>query len=204
MNRLIRTPSSVALKKRMLILCEGDTEVKYFNGLKHDEAHRRKLASLEIDIFQPEDFSPLGLVKEAKRRAISAKRERNPYDTIWVVFDRNGHQKIPEAFDMAKSNCISVAFSIICFEYWILLHFERTTRAYNRCADLIHDLVRHYPGYDKAVNHYALLKSRTQAAMGNSNWVAQQAQLDLDRGMRIDEMSSYTNVHELVSELIGP
>jgi hypothetical protein len=190
-------------RKRILILCEGETEVGYFKGIQHDDEHKRKLQAIEIDIYQPQNYSPLGLVNAAKARMKHAKREKNPYDYTWVVFDRNGHAKIPEAFDMAKKNNISIAFSIVCFEYWIILHYEKTTKPFNSCDQTIDYLKALYIDYEKGGNHFKRLRNRVDTAINNGEWVVQQVQIDLDRGTRIDQLCAYCDVHKLVKMLFN-
>lgn len=189
------------LKKRVLILCEGETEVNYFRGLKYDEQFKRKLSAIDVSIYQPEDFSPFGLVKAAKEKVNEAKRERNSYEYVWVVFDRDQHPMIPDAFDFARKLKIEIAFSMICFEYWILLHFQQTMRAYTKCDGLISDLKSFYPEYAKARNHFEILKDRLQTAITNGKWSVAQNQADLNNGLRPYELSAYTDVHRLVEKL---
>lgn len=122
----------------ILILCEdGKSSLQYLKAFKYDEELKRKLTSVDIEIYQPRDFSPVGLVKEAKNKKLIAKRDRNSYDQIWLVFDKDQHEKIPEAVQMAEDNNMFFVISIICFEYWILLHFEQTTKAFYKCSELI-------------------------------------------------------------------
>ena len=53
--------------KRILILCEdGKSSLYYFKAFKKDEKFKRELATVNIEVFQPKDFSPRGLVEEAK------------------------------------------------------------------------------------------------------------------------------------------
>jgi hypothetical protein len=89
-----RSGQSRNLLKRGLILCEGETEENYFKGLVNDDKHRDKFASISVDIYKPKDHSPTGLVEEAKERIKRARRERNEYDFIWIVFDCRLPQKL--------------------------------------------------------------------------------------------------------------
>ena len=69
------------ISKRILILCEDrKSSLLYLDSFKKDEKLKRELSSVSIEIYQPTDFSPLGLVNEAKRRKKQARRERNPFD----------------------------------------------------------------------------------------------------------------------------
>ena len=59
------------------------------------------------------------------------------YDEVWVFFDKDGHPKAKEAFEMARiteidGKKINIAFSSRCFEYYLLLHFELIYRAFEK------------------------------------------------------------------------
>lgn len=198
-----RSRQSRNLLKRGLILCEGETEENYFKGLVSDNRYRDKFASVNVDIYKPKDHSPVGLVDEAKDRIKNAKRERNEFNFVWVVFDKDGHQNLPKAFNDAKtySSTINIAFTAICFEYFILLHFEKTTSSFRRCNDLIKRLKKHFSGYEKAANLYSELKKRKDQGIKNSEWSYNQAKSQLLSGRKRYELSAFSNVHELVKFL---
>ncbi len=89
------------INKRYLILCEGETEEAYFSGLKNNILLRDKFQAVEIEIVSPShkvnpdpqttlrDNSLKGLVWEAMKRKKQAKRERNPFDEIWIIIDND-------------------------------------------------------------------------------------------------------------------
>lgn len=203
---------SIPVNKRILILTEDEKSSKYyFNAFKKDEKLRRDLASVSVDIFHPKDYSPLGLVNDAKERKDKAKRERNKYDEIWIVLDRDGHANFPEALDKADANGINVALSIRCFEYWVLLHFEYTTHGFHNCNEIIDYIntvikkkYKHLKKYDKAYCCYELLQDKVQTAIKHGELVVKHCQKDLDSGIKIYGLAAYTNVHELVKKLINP
>lgn len=68
------------LRKRVLILCEGESEKIYLNGLKSDYFNRNSLSGVKIEILSP-DSNPMGLVEEARRR-IKKERSAYPYDSV--------------------------------------------------------------------------------------------------------------------------
>src|SRR5476651_1591419 len=123
---------NITLGKRGLILCEGHTEENYFKGLTTQAEYRRKFAAIGVEIYKPKNHSPVGLIQEAKSRIKAAIRERNPYQFVWVVFDRDGHENIPQAFSDANdlNPPIRIAFSITCFEFFVLLHYKKTTKSF--------------------------------------------------------------------------
>lgn len=192
--------------KRLLIVCEdGKSSKFYFESFKRDEKLKRHLASVSIEVVQPKDHSPVGLVTDAKIKKQKAKKDRNPYDEIWIVLDKDYHANIEKAFDMAYANKFKIALSVICFEYWILLHFEKTNRPFRKCADIISYIRKnHHPEYLKQENTYYNLKDKVGIAINNGKWIVKQSQSDVDRGIKIYELAAYSDVHLLVERLLNP
>jgi hypothetical protein len=196
---------SITFNKRGLILCEGETEANYFNGLISQDINRRKFSSIDVDIYKPTDHSPIGLINHAKTKARQAKRERNEYDFIWVLFDKDGHKGIPDAFEMARTfnPPIMIAFTIPCFEYFVLLHFIQTTKNFAKCDSLIsfikdNDFI---PNYKKTSNLFNLLLPNMGTGIENSRWVANTFKDNITRGEKIYELPAYSNIHNLIGHL---
>ncbi len=196
----------ISISKRLLIVCEdGKSSKLYFEAFKRDEKLRRDLAAVSIEVVHPKNNSPIGLVTKAKLKAKKAKRDRNPYDEIWLVLDRDYHANIDRAFNMAYANKYKIAFSVICFEYWVLLHFDKTTKVFNKCDDIISYIRKNYfTNYSKKVNVYDDLKDKVNYAIENGKWIIKQNKSDIDRGKKLYELSAYTDVHLLVERLIEP
>ncbi len=199
-----KTRRKLSFNKRGLILCEGETEENYFQGLISQDKYRRKFSSVDVKIFKPKYHSPLGLVKYAKLKIKVAKQEKNAYDFVWVIFDRDGHAKIPDAFEVARiSNPeIKIAFTIPCFEYFVLLHFEKTTKPFIKCDSVISQIKKKWlPDYEKASNIFETLLPNKDIGISNSKWVIEQFSDEIDSGKRIYELSTYSNIHDLVEYL---
>lgn len=190
----------------MLIVCEDIKSSKlYFESFKRDEKLKRSLSSVNIEVVHPKDHSPVGLVNESKLKIKKAKRERNPYNEVWIVLDKDGHANLGEALITARDNNIKVALSIVCFEYWILLHFEKRKIHFSNCDEIIKYIIKnHFPNYQKNTNCYMALQDKIDNAILNAEWLIKQNQIDIDRGSKIHELSTYTNVHELVELLLNP
>lgn len=191
-------------KKRFLILCEDEkSSLLYFQSFKKDEEIKRKLEAVDIQVIHPYNYSPLGLVNEAKIYIKKAKREQNKYDHVWLVFDKDGHADIPKAFEEARQSNINIAFSNNCFEYWVLLHFENTSREFNNCDDIIKYIKNKYiKDYDKCKNCFEILKDKMNIAVNNSKKIYKILESDLLEGNKIYELGSSTNIHELVSLIV--
>jgi hypothetical protein len=199
-----KTRRKLIFNKRGLILCEGETEENYFQGLVSQDKYRRKFSSVDVKIFKPKDHSPLGLVKYAKLKINEAKKEKNAYDFVWVIFDKDGHAKIPEAFEIARVSKpeIKIAFTIPCFEYFVLLHFEKTTKPFKKCDAVISQIRKKWlPDYEKATNIFETLLPNKDIGIKNSEWIIEQFNDEIDSGKRIYEISAYSNIHDLVEYL---
>lgn len=204
------------LKPRILILVEGiETEVKYFNAFKKSDKFKRKLEAVQIDIYKPKDHSPKGIASEAKSKIKIANNEKYPYQEVWLVLDRDKHSKVAETFNeiLAHNNShkikIYIAFSNICFEYWILLHFEQTSRPFNRCdenknheANVIDYIKKnHEPKYDKSnYNFLQLIETKLDTAIKNAVWLEKRNETELIKSQKY-EINPYTDVHYLVDKI---
>ncbi len=195
----------ISISKRLLIVCEDEKSSKlYFESFKRDEKLKRELSSVDIDVVHPKDHSPVGLVNEAKEKKKKAKRIRNPYNEVWIVLDKDGHANLDQALITARDNNISVALSVICFEYWILLHFEKTKKPFTKCDQIISYIKeKHFNGYVKNINAYTSLRDKIDKAIENGKWLMKQNQNDIDRGSKIYNLSAYTDVYILVQKLLN-
>lgn len=195
----------VTFNKRGLILCEGLTEENYFKGLLSQARYRRKFASINVEIFKPKDNSPVGLVNKAKEKIKEAKRQRNPYDFVWVVFDKDGHARISDAFEIARESNpeVKIAFTVPCFEYFVLLHFDKSTKAYKNCNEVISQIKKqnYIADYEKASNIFEILMPSMEQGLKNSEWIVSQFEDEINEGKHVYNLSAYTNIHELINYL---
>lgn len=102
------------LKSQKYILCEGKSEERYFSMLKRK--YRRNLIKIKcIDCGN----------KKILTEAVKFRREHFS-DEIYVVFDADEMNKedIEWCEQYAKRNNLHLIFSNVCFEVWILLHYE--------------------------------------------------------------------------------
>ena len=73
--------------------------------------------------------APIRYVREAQQGL-----EDGTFDEVWAVFDKDGHPKPKEAYELAttliEGKIVNIAFSSIAFEHWVLLHFEKNNTAF--------------------------------------------------------------------------
>lgn len=103
-------------RDRILIVCEGEqTEPQYFEEFR--------LTNVTV---RGTGFNTDSLVQYAIRLRNKAKREKESYDQVWCVFDRDSFpaKNFNDAFILAEQNGIKVAYSNEAFELWYLLHFN--------------------------------------------------------------------------------
>ncbi len=195
-----RKKDTRSVNKAVFIFCEGKkTEPNYFKSLIADLRLPPNLIRVEVVDSVHTDLC--SLVNDAKDHR---KQQKSlPNDEYWIVVDKDGYTEHARGFDAARGSNISIAFSSICFEYWLLLHYKYTSAAATDCAAMMRELKRHFPAYAKGdVSTYA--KSRA----GLDDAIRRAQRLRADYAVRGDcdrpwECNPYTNVDELVECLRG-
>ncbi len=158
---------------RVLIVCEGaKTEKIYLQELRS----YLKLNRENIDIVGDSGSSPKSVVRYAKRRYSEEKQKGYTYDKVYCFFDKDTHHRYLQAINDCEISRPAGGFSAItsvpCFEYWLLLHFEYSTKPYtgtatrSACDNLIRDLQKHIKNYAKGMKDwFCKLETRTDQAI---------------------------------------
>ena len=166
-RRPTRTP-----RQCILVVCEGaETEPNYLNSL------REKIGLSTVDVkIVGEGAEIVGVVDEAIRlraERASASKESNrlaPFDEVWCVVDterKNDNPSWERGENRAKNARLKLAWSNPCFEYWLLLHFERVGCGFDGYAKIKPLLRKHISDYEKSVGRDALDPLRFQT---NPEW----------------------------------
>lgn len=160
----------------VLIVCEGEkTERNYFFGLREE----LRLSSANIKVVNnPKGTDPLNIVDFAINEYA---KDRAYYDRIYCVFDKDKHTTFNAAVGKAKNTrlkkkiTLHAITSIPCFEIWLLLHYEYTTRSFcaagndSNCALVVSKLKTHIPDYEKGnPDIFEKVKSKLDAAISNA------------------------------------
>ncbi|UEG51841.1 RloB family protein [Mucilaginibacter daejeonensis] len=162
------------VNKRILILCEGVTEYLYAKTLQ-SELPRTLQQSISVEVFYSTKNDPKQLVNEAHRRLKAAVKERNPYDTVWLFFDKDQWPDLESTFRQIERDNFEVAYSSIAIEHWFILHFEHRGRAFQTGEEALRHLTRLWPEYHKTkLNHYKHLKERLALAMERAKMINRQ------------------------------
>ena len=154
--------------QRILILCEGETEYYYAKALQM-ELPRDIQRTISIDIDYESKNDPKNLAKEAKNRKEKARRERNPYNSIWLFFDNDNWPQLREAFEIISREDFKIAYSSMCIEHWFILHFENCGRAFMNGEETLTYIKHIWPEYHKTkIKHYDYLKPNIDVAISRA------------------------------------
>lgn len=200
---------SQSVKPVFKMFCEGEkTEPLYIKGyINHFHSGKRRIILVE----KTNKNTPIQLVEVA----IQAKNLGSDNDVVWVVFDRESeakytHQRHAEARAMALANGIQIAFSNVCFEFWILLHFGYTAGSFSSYDDLKRRSLLNRKlktigvnNYDKALPVlFDKLKELVPDAIENSERLRVQA-LESAEGRKSAPhyLNPYVDVHEMFIDM---
>ena len=194
-----RVKDTRELGKKIVIFCEGrKSEPNYFQGLKQTlRVHKNRLI---VEIVDCEYTSCVELVSEANK-----KKRSNQYtkeDEFWVVVDKDGYTQHAKCFDIARGKGVKIAFSAIAFEFWILLHFEYTSRVFQNSTEIISYIKTvHGFSYEKNMGGlYMLLQGREVEAKERAQQIRQHHNATSPRQQPY-RLDPYTNVDELVESI---
>ncbi|MCU0664787.1 MAG: RloB family protein, partial [Myxococcota bacterium] len=192
------------LRPVLHIFCEGEkTEPNYIHGYldKFHPGHRR----LRVIVIEKTDKNtPVQLIEEA----IAKKKSAPEGDYFWVVYDRENEKKYPAKLHVnarvkANKHGVGIALSNVCFEVWILLHYQTGVAAYHSCDDLIakSDLrKKHIPSYEKTQqNLFDVLADKVENARQNAERLNKSTRDAAEpKWTRPDQLNPYTDVHKLL------
>jgi hypothetical protein len=141
-----RLRGSMMPAKAILIVTEGEvTEPVYFDELRR----RLNLLTVEIEVVgtgkgDPRRLAEAALEERTKRRnkardGTLAFSKASDFDELWIVFDTDipvEHGRYHPGVGFAAAKGIKIAESTPCFEYWLLLHLEKTSAPMAKFANV--------------------------------------------------------------------
>lgn len=190
-----------APRELVLIVCEGEkTEKNYLRSLCND----LKMSGASVTITPSHRGSdPVSVVTYAIERH---KADDSIYARVYCVFDRDTHANFADAIAIVGASALSrkgvlhTALSVPCFEYWVLLHFTRSSapfvasRGRSPCDNVV-ETIKQQPDiadYKKSMEDlYARLKPHTDRALANADHIEAQ-------NLHSDSKNPSTDVHKLV------
>lgn len=121
-----RKSQNRSLKKIIYIFTEGETEKNYLNMLNRKY---RTSATVKVNIASVSKQG-LALLNFALNKLNSLpKSERKAIEQIYLIFDKDdvSVNEMETILDRIKASIydIEIGFSNVCFEVWLLYHFDR-------------------------------------------------------------------------------
>lgn len=108
-------------EKRLLIVCEGQTEKNYLSQW----TQHCGVTGDKIDIICGAHQEPMLLLEQAvKEYSWSVQSKERLYTDVWLVFDRDSHQTFHQTLGMQqKFPYVRLCWTNPCIEFWFLMHF---------------------------------------------------------------------------------
>jgi hypothetical protein len=194
---LVRRRPSRTVGKSILIVCEDSkSSPAYFRK------YRKKLSlrSVNVEVCGEECGSaPKSVVDFAKVKKLEVETStvRDEYDVIFCVVDVDDHPSLGDAVQTARDNSLNLIISNPCFEYWYILHFERTGSSFSNRQQLYRKL-ESWLGhkYEKSgCDFFEIVYERTKTAIDNSKEILR-SQWHNEEDLRQCDPS--THVHRVV------
>lgn len=203
-SSLERRKARRASYEKVLIVCEGEkTEPNYFDDLIL--FYGLNTANVEVDGSC--GSSPRSVFQRALDLWQAEKDKGDPFDRVYCVFDKDSHETYEETLrnisEYDPKGIFRAVVSVPCFEYWLLLHYQYTTRPFagngklSVAGEVLKELEKVRPNYakgDKGI--FTELSSQLEFAKSNA-----ERSLVCAEGNHTDNPT--THIHELVSYLQG-
>jgi len=150
-----QTTPSIAL------VVDGEDEVWYLQMLKRNERSIRFNIKPEIPAKKSID-EQYELVQDLIKREFSKVFWLVDLDAIIKETKECHKGKVSplnkflkyRASLLRKHKKVSVIVNNPCLEFWLLLHYERTTKYYETCSEAMAQLRRYLPDYEKTQKYY--------------------------------------------------
>lgn len=140
---------------------DGETEIWYLQMLKQNEQKIR--VSIKPEIPQKKALN--------EQFELVCELASSEYQCVFWILDldtviKESREVVPGArtslsiFNEMRCKISSefknvrVIINNPCLEFWFLLHFDRTSRYYRRCSDVVRNLKKHLRGYEKTEKFY--------------------------------------------------
>ncbi|MDV4042981.1 hypothetical protein CMT37_09095 [Elizabethkingia anophelis] len=146
---MARTERKRQFKRSIAIVGDGITEKIYFEQLKELE----QLKDVVIKPELPNKSSKGGFYKKALDASLTLIEKGYDhvyclidYDTILSENKENEFRKDIRNLDFKK---ITIYINNPCFETWILLHYENTSKPFKNCDAVCKSITKNLGGYSK-------------------------------------------------------
>lgn len=142
------------------VVVDGDTEVWYFQMLKRNERtinvniepkipqKKSLLEQFELVRFLTEDFTTVFWILDFDTIIKETREAKKGKETPLQEFVK--YRNLLKS----KNENVVIIVNNPCLEFWILLHFEKTSKYFNNCASTEKQLKSHLKDYEKSKKYY--------------------------------------------------
>ena len=190
-----------SIKKMIVTGLEGKnvTEKQYLN-------HFNSLSKKYRIIFSKGNSSdPVGIVEDTIKSLKSYDFDFELGDKAFCLIDtdygKDREKNLIDAIDLAKKNNIDVLLTNPTFEIWFLLYFKYSTRQYSSNEDVIVELRRYIPNYEKNLDVFSKISNLLNVAVENSKKLENYH--NRNGSITIMERCPSTRIFELVNLLLN-
>jgi hypothetical protein len=201
LDQLKRRSGVRNLAKRFLIVCEDNKSApNYFKALKKQFG----LSATSVEVAgSGGSTQPIQVVDRAleiRRNSESAESGTEPFSEVWCILDGDYGKKIAVARTKAKTEDIKLAISTMCFEYWLLLHFEENDKSTVDCSGLVRLLKKsHVHDYSKGKCDFLAIVPLVHDACNRASKLRQHG---LRRGTLPENQNPCSEVYLLIEEIL--
>lgn len=190
------------VSKRILIIPEGWCEYNYAQALKAS-LEKSKQRGVTVEMPKPNNENKaLQLFDKAEKLSQKAKRDKNPYDSIWIFFDHDNQTIKSSLLSLSQKSNLKLAYSRICIEQWFLLHLENSRQVFatgKKAMDKLNQVWQKEfakPYQKVKINHFKQLVSHLPEAVRRASLIEKQMEND---GIHFFERNPYFTIHHLIA-----
>lgn len=155
-----RKPLPFKTNPTFAIIVDGDCEIWYFQMLKRNERsitvniepkipQKKKLSEQYENVFNlAKDYTKVFWIVDFDVISSETKKAKKGNKTALQEFSE--YRKLV----LEKHDNVIVIVNNPCLEYWLLLHFEETSKLFSTCADAEKQLKKHLKDYEKTQKYY--------------------------------------------------
>lgn len=187
-------------KKIIFIATEGKnkTEKLYFKKFNSDK--------VQIRFAKGGSTDPVNMVSELLSECKDMGFDPEAGDTAYCVLDSDfaasKNIQIALADKKAEANDLSLIVSSPCFEIWYLCHYDYSTKAFGSNEEVINELKKRIPQYDKnKEDMYELLRPMQDNAVQNAKRL-EKYNLQSGKKPHAVEFMPSTEVYRIIETII--
>lgn len=185
-------------QKLICLICEGETEEKYFRSLCNCLGVQKNVDVQRVSMPKTQCELAKKWKSETPKEGIAG---------VFCVFDENMEEvceglDIPGVVRKAQKDQISTVISNPVFEIWFVLHYNKYDKACSK-KDIIKHLktIPDFKNYVKGKDYFRLLQPKMKDAKENAIWLETRQKKAGSSDKTVSKNPS-TDVHKLIEKLV--